>query len=110
MTRDTTGSSSAKEDAAPLPSLDDSLAALHEQSATPGGNLTGDTLTDSINSLLLDTSVQPEQASSQDIPTTQTSPKPNGDAADGKPVRSASVQAAEAAKRRENNFLEKLWK
>lgn len=109
MARKQNGSSPSKSDALPLPSLDPSL--VHDGAAgesISSINNIGDTHTLDILDSTQHLSI------SQDIPTVHQSPPVHDvtheSAAEGKPERSASVIAAEAAKRRENNFLEKLWK
>ena len=105
MTGEKGKASPAKSDAAPLPPLDDGHP--HDEAAEGS---TSNSI-DDVNMQAISNSLQNGDTSSNSMPVDHASPKPAADADDAdKPVRSASVQAAEAAKRRENNFLEKLWK
>lgn len=111
MTRKKNASSPPKSDAAPLPPpLDPSL--LHDQ---PAGSFTSTSDAEQVGG-------NAEQVHSRDVlhsadqiafpqslPPSQPSPPVHPAPTENKPVRSASVIAAETAKRRENNFLEKLW-
>lgn len=107
MTAATDKASPPKSDAAPLPTVDDSHA--HDQPAAEGSSSNS---VDDVNMQAISNSLQNGDASSSSMHVDDTSSKPAAPNADdaNKPVRSSSVQAAEAAKRRENNFLEKLWK
>jgi hypothetical protein len=109
MARKQNGSSPSKSDASPLPSLDPSLM----QDGAAGESTSSITNIGDIHNLDILDNTQ-HLSISHDIPTSHQSPQTHDaaheSATEGKPERSASVIAAEAAKRRENNFLEKLWK
>lgn len=106
MTGNKDKASPAKSDAAALPTHDEGDSSHDQPAPASTSNAIDDANIEAISKSLQDVTSIQDTATSHASPGTLA----QADEGDKQAARSASVQAAEAAKRRENNFLEKLWK
>lgn len=109
MTRKKDKGSPSKSDTAALPSLASEAGSSQDQAGGELARNDNDTGGQADHLDILNRTQ--DLALTHELPIIHQSPTGHDAAAhETKSQRSASVQAAEAAKRRENNFLEKLWK